>query len=120
MLGDCLCSERDCEEAEQPPNLRQNVCQNFFFYSNIGTGRSLRFIQSNYNSVSSSENSDTDRSERSGLISIPSPVLLSDASDDGVSPSQHKLAMKNQMAYHEVVANSTSGSDEEEKEEDEE
>jgi hypothetical protein len=47
---------------------------------------------------------------------IPRPELLSDSEDDGVSPRQHKLAMKKQLADHHVAPNSTSGSNEEEEE----
>ncbi len=46
-------------------------------------------------SSSSSEGSDNERSTSRDLV-IPSPVELSDSEDDGVSPSQHKLAMKKQ------------------------
>ncbi len=48
-----------------------------------------------------------------GLV-IPSPVELSDSEDDGVSPSQHKLANMKQLAHKNVALNSTSYSDEEE------
>jgi hypothetical protein len=44
---------------------------------------------------------------------------LSDSDDDGFSPSQHKLAMKKQMAKHDMEPNSTSASDEEKEEEEE-
>ncbi len=67
-------------------------------------------------SSSSSECSDNDKSENRDLV-IPSPVIPTDSDDDGVSLSQHKLAMKKQMADNYVVPNSTSGSDEEEEEE---
>ncbi len=43
---------------------------------------------------------------------IPSPAELSDSEDDGVSPSQHKLAMKKLMAKHDITPNSDEGSDE--------
>jgi len=46
---------------------------------------------------SCSEGSDDDRSTNRELV-IPSPVELSDSEDDGVSPSQHKLAMKKQWS----------------------
>jgi hypothetical protein len=49
-----------------------------------------------------SEGSDNERSENRDLV-IPSPELLSDSEDDGVSLSQHKLAMKKQLADHHVV-----------------
>ncbi len=45
---------------------------------------------------------------------------MSDSDDDRFSPSQHKFAMKKQMAYHKVVPNLRSGRDEEEEEEKEE
>ncbi len=48
-------------------------------------------------SSSSSDGSDNERSTNSELV-IPSPVELSDSEDDGVSPSQHKLAMKKQWS----------------------
>ena len=48
-------------------------------------------------SSSSSEGSDNERSTNRDLV-IPSPVELSDSEDDGVSPSQHKLAMKKQWS----------------------
>jgi hypothetical protein len=51
---------------------------------------------------------------------IPSPVEMSDSEDDGVSPSQHKLAMKQQLSRKKVLPKSSSGSDEEEEEVDEE
>jgi hypothetical protein len=73
--------------------------------------------ESGSDSSSFSEGSDNDRSENCDLV-IPSQVELFDSDDDGVSPSQHKLAMKKQMADNYVVPNSTSGSDEEEEEED--
>ncbi len=63
-------------------------------------------------SSSSSEGSDTDWSEKRELI-IPSPVDLSDAEDDGVSPSQHIWQWRNKWP---AVPNSTSGSNEEEEE----
>jgi hypothetical protein len=50
----------------------------------------------------------------SNAPSIPSPVELSGSDDDGFSLSQQKLAIKKQMAYNEVMPNSTSGSDEDE------
>jgi hypothetical protein len=54
------------------------------------------------------------------ILVIPSSVELSDSYGDGYSPSQHKLAMKKQLAHNNVVPNSTSGSDEEEDEVEEE
>ena len=48
-------------------------------------------------SSSSSDGSDNERSTNRELV-IPSPVELSDSEDDGVSPSQHKLAMKKQWS----------------------
>jgi hypothetical protein len=51
---------------------------------------------------SSSENSDYERSEKRGLL-IPNPVLLSDAEDNGVNPSQHKLAKEKQMAVRDLI-----------------
>ena len=62
---------------------------------------------------SSSEDSDNERSEKRDLV-VPSPVELSESEDDGVSPSQHKLAMMKQLADKNVAPNSTSCSDEEE------
>ncbi len=41
--------------------------------------------------------SETDQSKKRELV-IPSPVLLSDADDDAVSPRQFKLAMAKQIA----------------------
>ncbi len=64
-------------------------------------------------SSSSSEGSDNERSTNRDLV-IPTPVELSDSADDGVSPSQYKLAMKKQLSHKNVAPNSTSGSDEEE------
>ncbi len=64
-------------------------------------------------SSSSSEGSDEDRSTIRHLVS-PTPVELSDSADDGVSPSQYKLAMKKQLAHKKVPPKSSSGSDEEE------
>ncbi len=66
-------------------------------------------------SSSSSEDSDNDWSENSDFV-IASPNILTDSEDNGCSPSQHILEMKKQMADHDVVPNSTSGSDEEEEE----
>ncbi len=43
-------------------------------------------------SSSCSEGSDDDRSTNRDLV-IPSPVEFSDSEDDGVSPSQYKLAI---------------------------
>jgi hypothetical protein len=60
-------------------------------------------------SSSSSDDSDNERSTNCMLV-IPSPIIPSDSEDDGVSPSQHKLAIKKQLAYHHVVPISTSGS----------
>jgi hypothetical protein len=68
---------------------------------------------------SSSDDSDHERSEKRDLV-IPTPVELSDSADDGVSPSQHKLAMQNQLNRKNVAPNSTSGSDEEDEEVEEE
>ncbi len=68
---------------------------------------------------SSSDGSDNERSTNRELV-IPSPVELSEAEDDGVSPSQHKLAMKNQLLRKKVPLKSSSGSDEEEEEVEEE
>ena len=48
-------------------------------------------------SSSSSDGSDNERSTNRELV-IPSPVEVSDSEDDGVSPSQHKLAMKKQWS----------------------
>ncbi len=70
-------------------------------------------------SSSCSEGSDDDRSTNRELV-IPPPVDLSDSSDDGVSPSQHKLAMKKQLSRTNVPPKSSSGSDEEEEEVEEE
>ncbi len=61
----------------------------------------------------SSDDSDKEQSTNHDLV-IPSPVELSDSKDDGVSPSQHKLAMMKQLADKNVAPNSTSCSDEEE------
>jgi hypothetical protein len=74
---------------------------------------------SDSSSSSSSDGSEKKRSTARDLF-IPSPNLLSDSEDDGVSLSQHKLAMKKQLADHHVAPNSTSGSDEEEEEVEEE
>ncbi len=67
----------------------------------------------------SSDDSDNERSTNRDFV-VPSPVELSDSADDDVSPSQHKLAMKKQLADHHVVPNLKSGSDEEEEEVEEE
>jgi hypothetical protein len=48
-------------------------------------------------SSSSSDGSDNERSTSHELI-IPSPVEVSDSKDDGVSPSQHKMAMLKQWS----------------------
>ncbi len=48
-------------------------------------------------SSSSCEGSDNERSTNRDLV-IPSPVELSESGDDGVSPSQHKMAMKKQWS----------------------
>ena len=48
-------------------------------------------------SSSSSVGSDYERSTNRDFV-IPSPVELSESEDDGVSPSQHKLAMKEQWS----------------------
>jgi hypothetical protein len=60
-----------------------------------------------------------DRSTNRALV-IPSPELLSDSEDDGVSPSQYKLAMKKQLSHKKVPPKSISGGDEEEELVDEE
>jgi hypothetical protein len=70
-------------------------------------------------SSSSSDGSDNERSTNRELV-IPPPVELSDSSDDGVSPSQHKLAMKKQLSRTKVSPKSSSGSDAEEEEVEEE
>ena len=70
-------------------------------------------------SSSSSDGSDNERSTIRDLV-IPSPVELSEAEDDGVSPSQHKLAMKKQLTAMNDPPKSSSGSDEEEEEVEEE
>ncbi len=62
-------------------------------------------------SSSSSDDSDNERGTNRDLV-IPSPVELSDSEDDDVSPSQHKLAMMEQLADKNVAPNSTSCSDE--------
>ncbi len=67
---------------------------------------------SDASSSSSSDDSDNEQSTDRDLV-IPIPVELSDSDDDGFSPSQHKLEMKKQLAQHDVVPNSTSGSNEE-------
>jgi hypothetical protein len=64
-------------------------------------------------SSSSSDDSDNERSMNRDLV-IPSPVELSESEDDGISPSQHKLAMMKQLAEKKVAPKSTFGSDEEE------
>ncbi len=69
-------------------------------------------------SSSSSDGSDNERSTNRELV-IPPPVELSDSSADGVSPSQHKLAMKKQLSRTKVSPKSSSGSDTEEEEEEE-
>jgi hypothetical protein len=68
---------------------------------------------------SSSEDSDNERSEKRDLV-VPSPVGLSESEDDGVSPSQHKLAMQKELTRMKDRPNSSSGSDEEEEEVEEE
>jgi hypothetical protein len=68
---------------------------------------------------SSSDDSDNERSENRELV-VPSPVELSDSDGDGVSPSQHKLAMKKQLTRMNDPPKSSSGSDEEEEEVEEE
>jgi hypothetical protein len=70
-------------------------------------------------SSSSSDDSDNERSTNREIV-IPTPVELSDSSDDGVSPSQHKLAMKKQLSRKNDPPKSSSGSDEEEEEVEEE
>ena len=52
-LGRFFTSERDRDCAPQPPNM----CPKLLFCSNIVTGCTLRFIQSNYNSVSRGQSS---------------------------------------------------------------
>jgi hypothetical protein len=42
------------------------------------------------------------------------PVVLSGSEDDTISPSQHKLAMAEEIADKSVVSNSSSGGEEEE------
>ncbi len=84
---------------------------NFFFGS-----RALK------NRSSSSEGSDDDWTANRELV-VPSPNLLSDSDDDSFSkfnPSQHKLAMRKQMAKHNMGPSSTSASKEEEEEAEEE
>jgi hypothetical protein len=61
----------------------------------------------------SSDDSDNERSTNRELV-VPSSVELSDSDDDGFSQSQHKLAMRKQMAKHNMAPNSTSASDKEE------
>ena len=68
---------------------------------------------------SSSEDSDNERSEKRDFV-VPSPVELSESDGDGVSPSQHKLAMKKQLTRMNDPPKSSSGSDEEEEEVEEE
>jgi hypothetical protein len=68
---------------------------------------------------SSSEDSDNERIVNRDLV-VPSPVDLSDSDGDGVSPSQHKLAMQNQLTRKNDPPKSSSGSDEEEEEMEEE
>ena len=68
---------------------------------------------------SSSDDSDNERSTNRDLV-IPPPVDLSDSSEDGVSPSQHKLALKKQLSRKNVPPKSRSGSYEEEEEVEEE
>jgi hypothetical protein len=70
-------------------------------------------------SSSSSNNSDNERSTNRALV-ISGLVIPSDSEDDGFSPSQHKLAMKKQLAKHDVVPDLMSGSDEEAEEVEEE
>jgi hypothetical protein len=69
-------------------------------------------------SSSSSDGSDIERSTNRELA-IPSPIEVSDSEDDSVSPSQHKLAMKQQLSRKEVPPKSSSGSDEEKEVEEE-
>jgi hypothetical protein len=64
-------------------------------------------------SYSCSDGSDDDRSTNRDLV-IPSPVKLSESKDDGVSPSQHKMAMMKQLFHKKVPPKLISGSDEEE------
>ncbi len=70
-------------------------------------------------SSSSCDDSDNERSTNREFV-IPPPFELSDSSDDGVSPSQHKLAMKKQLSRKNDSPKSSSGSDEEEEEVEEE
>jgi hypothetical protein len=70
-------------------------------------------------SSSSSDGSDNERSTNRDLV-IPSPVELSDPEDDGVSPSQHKMALMKQLSRKNVPLKSSSGSNEEEEEVEEE
>ncbi len=65
--------------------------------------------------ASSSDGSDNERSANREYV-IPSPVELSEAEDDGVSPGQHKSAMKKQLTRMNDPPKSSSGSDEEEEE----
>ncbi len=67
----------------------------------------------------SRDGSDNERSTNRELV-IPPPVESSDSSEDGVSPSQHKLAMKKQLSRKNDPPKSSSGSDEEEEEVEEE
>jgi hypothetical protein len=48
-----------------------------------------------------------------GEFVVPSPVECSDAEDDAVSPSQHKLTKAKKMDDQSVVQNSSSESEEE-------
>ena len=70
-------------------------------------------LRSESGSDVSSSSSDNERSTNRHLV-IPSPVELSDSEDDGVSPSQHKMAMMKQLSRKKVPPKSISGSDEEE------
>ncbi len=70
-------------------------------------------------SSSSSDDSDNERSTNRELV-IPHPVELSDSSEDGISLSLHKLAMKKPLSCKNVLPKSSSGSDEEEEEVEEE
>jgi hypothetical protein len=70
-------------------------------------------------SSSSSGDSDNERSTNRDLV-VPIPVELSASEDDGISPSQHKMALLKQLSRNNVPPKSSSGRDEEEKEVEEE
>jgi hypothetical protein len=90
-----------------PSACETDIISNAPFLSNSKSGSD--------ESSSSSDDCHNELSRNRDLV-IPSPKLLSDSEDNGVSPSQHKLAMKKQLADHDVVPNSKSGSEEEEEE----